>query len=224
MLTRSYWAGLDFPIFFDTDDSGGGKTDDDKGDTSKEEKKDDDLDQIEGLGDKGKAALKIERDARKAAEDREKSIQAERDALLTKERDREDADRKKREKEAADAGKFEELAATRETERDAAVARAETAEAENKKLRDTIKAGVDDDWKKLPDEIRKIGEKSHPEDDVLGRYAFITDPDTKALVAKLAGDSTEQRRGNGPVPPPRRGQQNGADDEKVAAANARRYG
>jgi len=161
---------------------------------------------------------------KKELRNRANKLQEERDALLREKQQREDADKKRREKEAEEAGKFQELATQREKERDDAIQERDALKAENQKLRDTMQAGVQEQWKALPDEVRKVGEKAHPDDDIHGRYAFLTDPDTKALVARITGDGGERRRdGNGPNPPPRVGQGTG-DDTDIRNRNARRYG
>ena len=197
--------------FWDTEDSGGAKPEGEKPEGEQKSETKDDQNTDEAI--------------KKELRNRANKLQEERDALLKEKADREAADKKRTEKEAEEAGKFQELATTREQERDTAIQERDALKAENQKLRDTIKAGVDEQWKELPEEVRKVGEKAHPEDDVMGRYTFLTDADTKALVAKITGDGTGERRreGNGPNPPPRQGQGTG-DDKAVAAANARRYG
>ena len=176
------------------EESGGGG-----GEAEKPETPSDDLDKVEGLGDKGKEVIRKEREAAKAAADEAKAAKAERDALLKEKAEREAAESKAREEEAARKGEFETLAQKREAERDAAKAEAKTLADENTELKAAMAEGITSGWKDLPDEVRKIGEKQHAEDDVLGRFRFLNDPDTKALVAKLTG-STEGKAAHGRDP------------------------
>lgn len=161
----------------------------------------DDIDGIDGLGDKGKEAIRKERVAAKAATDALKETQKKLADLERDKADRETAEAKAKEAEAAKKGEFEELATKREQERDAAKADATRLTAENDQFRAAMATGVAAGWKDLPEEVRKVGEKQHPEDDVLGRWSFLHDPDTKALVAKLT-DKSETKRGNGRDPRP----------------------
>lgn len=87
----------------------------------------DDLDKIEGLGDKGKEAIRREREA---------------------------AEAKAREDEAAKKGEFEKLAADREAERDAAKADVKSLQADNDALREAINGFLDAEWQALPAEVR----------------------------------------------------------------------
>jgi hypothetical protein len=168
---------------------------------TKADDKSDDLDKIDGLGDKGKEAIRKEREAAKVARDEAKAMKDERDALQKEKTEREDAAAKAREDEAAKKGEFETLAQQRESERDAAKADAKTLKADNDALREAMKAGLEAGWKDLPESVRKLGEKQHPEDDVLGRWTFLHDPDTAALVKQLAGKEPP-KRGNGGDPKP----------------------
>jgi hypothetical protein len=154
---------------------------------------------------------------------RANKLQEERDALLKEKEARETAEQKRKEREAAEAGKFEELAATRERERDEAKSEAISLKAENDQLREAMKAGIETGWKALPDSVRKLGEKQHPEDDprgILGRWQFLHDPDTIALVAELTVKG-EAIRGNGRDP--KLSGTAKANDADALAANASRY-
>lgn len=176
------------------EESGGGG-----GEAEKAESTSDDLDKVEGLGDKGKEAIRKEREAAKAAADEAKAAKAERDALLKEKAEREAAESKAREEEAARKGEFETLATTRERERDEAKADVTRLTSEVDQYKAAMASGIAAGWKELPDEVRKLGEKQHPESDVLGRFAFLHDPDTKALVAKLTV-STEGKAAHGRDP------------------------
>ena len=158
----------------------------------------DDLDKVEGLGDQGKEAIRKEREAAKAAAQEAKAAKAERDALLKEKAEREAAEAKAREEEAAKKGEFEELATARERERDAAKAEAKTLAEENTELKAAMAEGIKSGWKELPDVVRKVGEKQHPEDDVLGRFQFLNDPDIKAWVAQANGPEGKAAHGRDP--------------------------
>lgn len=212
---------LGLPMLEGEGGGGGGNTEKTAEELAAEEEERE-IQERKDLSESGKAVLREERRLKKAAEKQAADLKVERDALLQKEQEREAEAKKRQEAEAAEAGKFQELAEKREQERDTAIQERDALKAENQKLTDTLKAGVDGQWKELPEEVRKVGEKSHPEDDILGRYAFLTDPDTKALVVKIAGTGN-RREGNGPNPPPKVGEKTG-DDAAVMARNARRYG
>lgn len=176
------------------EESGGGG-----GESEKAESTSDDLDKVEGLGDKGKEAIRKEREAAKAAADEAKAAKAERDALLKEKAEREAAESKAREEEAARKGEFETLAQKREAERDEAKTDVARLTSEMDQFKAAMAEGIKAGWKDLPEEVRKIGEKQHAEDDVLGRFQFLNDPDTKALVVKLTG-STEGKAAHGRDP------------------------
>lgn len=192
MLTNRFTSRV-LPMLAAEDSAGGG------GESETPVAAADDLDKVEGLGDQGKEAIRKEREAAKAAAQEAKAAKAERDALLKEKAEREAAEAKAREAEAAKKGEFEELATARERERDAAKAEAKTLAEENTALKAAMAEGITSGWKDLPEEVRKLGEKQHAEDDVLGRFAFLHDPDTKALVAKLTV-STEGKAAHGRDP------------------------
>ncbi len=149
--------------------------------------------ETEPLGEAGKAALDAERTARRTAEKRVKDLE-------TAEQARTDAQRKADEAAAAKAGEWETLASKRERERDEATTEATTLRTEVDQLRAAMAGGLKDGWKALPDRLRKIGERLHGEDDVLGRWGFLHDPETVALARELT-EKTPAARGNGADPP-----------------------
>lgn len=208
---------LGLPMLDAEDKGGSGGTEKSEGKTETDPPKDESKDTSQDTSADDARVKELRR--------RANTLQSERDEMAKRLDALEKADKKRREDEAAEAGKFEELAQTREQERDSAIQERDALKAENLKLRDTLKAGVEEDWKALPEEVRKVGEKSYPEDDVMGRYSFLTDPDTKALVAKIAGngDGTSRREGNTPPPKPRDGATTG-DDDVARRRNAHRYG
>ncbi|MCA9878212.1 MAG: hypothetical protein KC442_10540 [Thermomicrobiales bacterium] len=157
----------------------------------------DDLDKIEGLGDKGKEAIRREREAAKAAADRAKAAEARLDALQKEKSEREAAEAKAREDEAAKKGEFEKLAADREAERDAAKADVKSLQADNDALREAINGFLDAEWQALPAEVRDayLG----ADDDPLAKLRYL--PKGKALAEKLAGKEPA-KRGAGADPKP----------------------
>lgn len=201
------WAGRSFPMLSPDGEGGGGGTSDTTGD-QKPEATGDDLDKIEGLGDKGKEAIRKEREAAKAAADEAKAAKAERDALLKKETEREAAESKAREEEAARKGEFEKLANERQTALDAAKAEAKSLKADNDALRGAISGFLDAEWKALPAEVKDayLG----ADDDPLAKLQFL--PKGKALAEKLTGKEAP-KRGLGGDPKP---SGTGAGDDKAA--------
>jgi hypothetical protein len=149
---------------------------------------------------------------------RANKLQEERDALLKEKTDREAAEQKRKEKEAAEAGKFEELATTRERERDEAKTEATSLKAENDQLREAMKVGVEAQWKGLPAALQ-LASKFIPEEDVLGRWTYLNDPD----VQKQIKDSDKEvARGSG-RDPKSNGAASGVNDDAARRANASRY-
>lgn len=155
----------------------------------------------QGGGEKGddKEALKRMGEQRDAARAEAKKIQDERDALLKEKQEREAAEAKAKEEDAAKRGEFEALAKKREEERDAAKADVARLTADNDQYRAAMAEGIEAGWKALPEAVRKLGEKQHAEDDVLGRFRFLHDPDTTALVKQLT-EKVGTTRGNGHDP------------------------
>lgn len=221
MLTnRAFWASQRLPLLAPEGETGG-STNSDGGSgaataTETTECKDD-IDQIDGLGDKGKEAIRKEREAAKAAADRAKAAEKRLAELEREKSEREAADLKAKEDEAAKKGEFETLAKKREEERDEAKREATSLKAENDQLRAAIAAVLDAEWKALPDEVRDayLG----AEDDPLAKLAFL--PKGKTLAAKLS-EKAEHARGNG-RDPKAGGTSERANDETARAANALRY-
>lgn len=177
-----------------------------------------DIDQIEGLGDKGKEAIRQERAAAKAAAADAAKAREERDALLKEKQERDAAAVKAREKAAAEAGKFEELAATREQERDAATADAARLTAAVDQYKAAVEKVLADEWKALPPEaIEAYTAAGGKDDDPLGKLVFL--PAGKKLAAKLA-DKGDPKRGNGPDP---RSRSEHGNDEAGRKAQATLY-
>ena len=199
-LERSLWLAGRGPFLKPDGTEGGseGKTEgEQKTEAAKAEgetKDKDDLDGIEGLGDKGKEAIRKERAAAKAAADALKDVQKQLADLQKENSERESAEQARKDKEAADAGKWEELATKREGELKSAKDEATTLKGENDQLRTAITAVLDSEWKALPKEVQEayLG----AEDDPLARLAFL--PKGKALAEKLAEKDT--KRGNGYSP------------------------
>lgn len=201
-LSRAFWASRDFPLFAPDGKEGGSVGEGDpKAGTEGKEGKQENKDEFEGLelGDKGKAAIKAEREARKAAEDARKASDDELATLRKEKSEREAAETKRKEDEAKQKGEFEKLATDREKERDEAKAEVTRLTGEVDQLKAAMAEGIKAGWKELPEEVRKLGEKQHAEDDVLRRFQFLNDPDTKALVTKLT-DKADPKRGNGQDP------------------------
>ncbi len=209
---------------FDDDTTAGGNdatTGDATDDKAKDQKADDtadDLDKIEGLGDKGKEAIRKERDAAKAAAARAKDAETKLAALEKEKTDRETAEQARKDKEAAESGKWEELATKREGELKSAKDEAAALKGENTQLRTAITGVLDSEWKELPVEVKDayLG----ADDDPLAKLAFL--PKGKALAAKLADKETA--RGNGADPKSRgSGKVADADKQKAQASIYSRF-
>src|SRR5687768_15716468 len=93
-LERSLLLAARGPLLTPPDGEGGGAAGEGDPKAGDGEKKDDnaDLEKIEGLGDKGKEAIKAERAAAKAAAEEARKAKEERDALLKEKTDREAAE------------------------------------------------------------------------------------------------------------------------------------
>ena len=173
-----------------------------EGDPTDDGDRNDDVNRIDGLGEKGKAALKQERDAREAAETKFTEAERELKALRKRESEREEAERRRQEAEAAQRGEFEELAKKREAERDEWKDKAAGLQATLDRYQAAMKAGVDARWKDIPERVRTLY-KGDPED-ALARWEYLNDPDVVDLAKELAGDGGGSR-GNGVNPPIKRG-------------------
>lgn len=113
------------------------------------------------------------------------------------------AEQSRKDKEAEDAkkaGDFEKVETTLKADVEKFKSEATSLQAQLDQYKSAMETGLNEQWAKLPDAVRKLGEKQHGEDDVLGRFAFLHDPDTEALVTELAGKSGETPRGNGRDP------------------------
>lgn len=220
MLTsKSYWRDRTFPLFA-TDGAGGGAGGGDKSESKPDtDDSKDDLDAIEGLGDKGKDAIRREREARAVAVDEAKKAKKERDALLKEKQERESAEQDAKDDDAAKRGEFEDLAKKRERERDTARTEAASLKADNDQLREAINSVLEAEWKALPPEVTDafLGD----DDDALGKLLFL--PKGKALAIKLA-EKADPARGNGQDPRSRGASTgNKATEDEARRANASRY-
>lgn len=163
----------------------GGKQEGGKGDEKKIEFNAEQQKHIDKLiGDARKDAARVAGDKAKA--DRDAA-----DAQATKDQEAADAKAK---------GDFATVEKQLGADLETAKTEATSLKTENDQLREAMKAGVEAGWKEFPESIRKVGEKQHPENDVLGRWTFLHDADTAALVKELSGKDTA--RGNGRDPKP----------------------
>lgn len=188
---------------------GDAKADAETKNEKQDETKDDDA-EIEGLGDKGKAALKAERDAKKAALADAKTAKEERDALKAEKAEREAAEQQAKDDAAKESGKWEELATKREGELKSAKDEAATLKAQNDQYKAAMADGLEARLKELPEKLRKLLEDAVPEDDTLGRWTWLHKPTFQELV-KEATDKADPKRGNG-VDPKSRGDGKGNDE------------
>ena len=137
----------------------------------------DDQPQDAVLGEKGEAALKAERDARKKAEKRLRELEK-------AEAERQDADRKREEAEQAEQGKWQELATKREAELTEKTTALETITAQRDTLLSLIVKDVESSWKDIPEEVRETYDGD--DDDVLAKKQHITR--NAKIIARLQGD------------------------------------
>jgi DNA repair exonuclease SbcCD ATPase subunit len=194
------------------------KTDAEQKSETQEETKDD-LDKIEGLGDKGKEAIRKEREAAKAAADRAKDAETKLAALEKEKSEREVAEQTRKDKEAAEAGKWEELATKREAELKSAKDEAAALKSQNDQYKAAVEKVLTDEWKALPAEAIEAYEAAGgKDDDPLGKLSFL--PAGKKIAAKLA-EKGDTARGNGRDPRPR-GDGKG-NDEAARKAQAPMY-
>lgn len=138
-------------------------------------------------------------------------------------RDREAQEQRTRDQDALVAkGQFDTVKQQLESDRDAARTDRDAHKAENDQLRQAMKDGLTQSWAALPDTVRKLGERDHPEDDVLGRWTFLHDATTKELIAELTkGDPSP--RGSGPNPPAGSSTERTVEDEMKALAASGQY-
>lgn len=223
LLSRNYWASRDFGIRFATDGEGAGggkdgaKDESKTGDQSKDGSKggdssqSDDLDGIDGLGDKGKNAIRAARQERDTAKNELATLAATVKDLQKFKDDQEKASREASEEDAKNKGEFEKLATKYKGELDTAQADVKTLTGRIKDLEAAMAGDLEEQFKALPEEVQKLWKGD--EADVLGKYKFVTDPDYKAIAKRLAGESQQEGdRGNGKNPP--------AGDKKVTDAQA----
>lgn len=195
---------------------------------------DDDIDKIEGLEDKGKAAIKAERKARRDAANAAKDAAAKVTDLETKMADvqkklddREEADRKARDKAAKEGGDFQKLAEKYEGERDQLKTDLDALQARFDALQGAAKDIVKSDFDTIPDPIKALylGDDS----DVVAMLKFV--PKAKE-AAKVAGDpdkpDSKEIKGAESDPPDKAkqgGNGNGTaeDDAAARAAFSRSY-
>lgn len=74
--------------------------------------------------------------------------------------------------------------------------------ADNARMAEAIATGLEEQWKSLPEHVRKLAEKAHPDTDVIGRYEYLQDPDVKNLVDALGkeGEAKPPRHRNDDPP------------------------
>lgn len=171
-------------------------------------------DEEKHLSDAGKAALKAERDARKAAAKEAAEAKAELETLRKEKAEADAAKAKAEEEEATRKGEFEQLATKRAEE-----IQAVTGERDTLKIRlDTalalISASLDQDWKAAPDQVTKLYRGD--DTDVLAKRQFLTEH--ADIIAALSDKQQDRKQaaGFGRTPNP-----NG-DGRKVIDADARK--
>lgn len=118
-----------------------------------------------GLGDKGAAALREERDARKRAEKRIRELEK-------ADAERQEQDRKRSEAEQAEQGKWKELAEKRDADLAEKTTTLEAVTAERDTLLSIVAADVESTWKTIPDEVREAYDGA--DDDVLAKKQHMT--------------------------------------------------
>jgi len=199
LLTNRHFGIWQFAPMWEATDKGGGGGADPPADDS-------DLDSIEGLGDKGKEAIKAERKARRDADAALKTLQGSvaglQDSLkaLQDEKTQRDADAAAAaERDRESRGEFEALAKTREQERDKAKDDLKALQERFDALHAVATATVKTDFDALPQEVRDV--YSGAADDPVAMLAFI--PKGKALAAKLTGgEENNSRNTDGAKPNP----------------------
>jgi hypothetical protein len=139
----------------------------------------DDLDKL-GVGDKGKEAIRREREARKVEEDARKAAEAELAKFRTAEQEREAARKKAEEDEAIKRGEFEKLANERATAIESLTGERDGYKTKVDRYAAIAAKQVEERLKALPDEAKE----DFPKDaDALDQLAWV---DARAqLVAKL---------------------------------------
>lgn len=183
MLTRYLRYATLLPYLqADPGDGGGGSNDDPAAN-------DQDPEGDKPLGEKGEAALKAERDARKAAEKRARDAQKELDDLKA-------AKVKADEEEQAEQGRWKELAEKREASLTETTTERDSLKAERDEYKALLTADVDASWKDLPEEVREAYDGE--DDDVLAKKRHMAR--MAKVIQKLTAESGTP--GNGPNPKP----------------------
>jgi DNA repair exonuclease SbcCD ATPase subunit len=176
----------------------------------------------DGLSDAGKAALREQREARKAAEKRNGEFAKELTALRQEKADREKAKSEQDEADAAKRGEFEQLAAKRKQEADDARAEAEAKGARLTRAETALTAF-------LADRIKAL--EAMKDADLSAEFAAITDPLDqldwfgKASVKRAMAEAAEgkkvddaSKRTRTPGTP----DTNGLSDSQAASAEQKR--
>lgn len=191
---------------------------------------DSDIDNIEGLGDAGKKALKAERQARrdaaKAASDAADTLKSLQDQVkvLTDAQDKANKDAlAKAEKDREEAGEFKTLAETRATERDKAVADLQALQTSFDALKTASLGMYKSDFDTLPAEVKDLF--TGAEDDPVALMAFL--PKAKAAAAKISENAKSQEnpddKGNPPNPQPTNNSSIQVTDEQARESFRRSY-
>lgn len=171
-------------------------------------------DEEKHLSDAGKAALKAERDARKAAAKEAADLKARLADLEAKQSEADAAKAKAEEAEAIKRGEFEQLVVKRTEELQGVTGERDTLKQRLDTALSLISASLDQDWKAAPDQVTKLyrGDAA----DVLAKRQFLTDH--ADIIAALTDkqDDRKQAAGFGRTPTP-----NG-DGKKIPDADARK--
>jgi hypothetical protein len=169
----------------------------------------------DALGDKGRDALRKEREARRKAEADAKDLKARLDKI--------DADaRKEAEKRAAEQGKWEELAGQREADLTETTTKLQTAETELASLRAYVTADVAEVAKAIKEAAKTNGAAKvlldvHPGDDASTAALLAWAEKAKAQLPEMT--EREPVRGNGAGPKVHDGTRNLTAALQAAKAN-----
>lgn len=180
----------------------------------------------EGLGDTGKAALKAERDARKAAEKAASEHAKELETLRKEKADRDAAKATADEEEAKRKGEFETLAEKRKAEADAAKADADAKGKDLERATKRLQAVVDAGIKELEATEDKDLIAGFPKDaPLLDQADWLDDPRTRAAIRAASEDKKvvdAQKKPRVPITPKPNGNGN-EPDEAARKRLAARY-
>jgi hypothetical protein len=160
--------------------------------------------------------------AKLLSEERRKAKQAGRDEATAAA----DAERQRLHDESeADAAKkrgdFEKVETKLRADLTSATETATTLRAENDAYKTAMEEAIAGQWDDMPEIVRDLYRGD--EDDVLGRFAYMTDPKTVKHIKQLAKDATKKETGMTGTPRPN-GSTTGVDDEAARRASALRYG